>query len=230
MSKNHLKRLSAPKAWPLSKRKGVTFITKPLPGPHSLSRSMPLNIVIKEILNYAKNTKEVKKILHEGKVLINNIVRRDHKFPVGFMDTISIPDLKEYYRLLYNKKGKFILKSIKEGEAVLKLCKIKSKIILKKNKIQLNLFDGTNILVLKDGYKVGDSILLENNKIKKHLKLEKDALIFLTNGKYIGNIGILEQIQETAALTPTKISFKLNNKKFDTLKKYAFVIDKDTIK
>lgn len=230
MSKNHLKRLNVPKSWPIKRRKGVKFITKPLPGPHSLKKSMSINIILKDMLNYAKTTKEVKKILHEGKILINNIIKKDYKFPAGFMDTISIPDFNEYYRLLYNEKGKFILKPIKKEEAVTKLCKIKNKTILKRNKIQLNLFDGTNIIVPKDGYKVGDSILLENNKIKKHLKLEKNALIFLTDGKYIGNMGILEQISEPSALTQTKISFKSNNKKFETLKKYAFVIDKDIVR
>lgn len=230
MSKNHLKILNAPKSWPLRKRKGVKFITKPLAGPHSLKKSISINIILKEMLNYAKTTKEVKRILYEGKILINNQIRKDHKFPIGFMDTISIPITNEYYRLLFSEKGKFILKSIKKEEALFKLCKIKNKKILKGNKIQLNLYDGTNILVPKDGYKVGDSILLENNKVKKHLKLEKNALIFLTDGKYIGNVGNLEQIHEPSALTQTKISFKIKNKKFDTLKKYAFVIDKDIVK
>jgi small subunit ribosomal protein S4e len=230
MSKNHLKRLNAPKSWPLKRRKGVTFITKSLPGPHSLKKSMPIVIIIKDILGYAKTTKEVKTILNDGKILINNFIRKDHKFPVGFMDTISIPISNEYYRLLYDEKGKFILKSIKEKEALIKLCKIKNKIILKGKKIQLNLYDGANILIPKDDYKVGDSLILENNKIKKHLKLEKNALIFLTDGKHIGNIGILETIHEPSALTQTKISFKLKNKKFETLKKYAYVIDKEIIR
>lgn len=228
MSK-HLKRLNAPKSWPIKKRKGIKFITKPLPGPHSLNKSIPINILLKDVLDYAQTTREVKKILNESKILINNIIRKDPGFPVGCMDTISIPSTNEYYRLIYNEKGKFILKPIKKEEAGFKLYKIQNKTLLKGNKIQLNLEDGKNILVPKDGYKVGDSILLENNKIKKHLKLEKNALIFLTDGKHIGKIGVLEEIYKPSPVTETKISFKLDNKKFETLKKFAFVVEKDLI-
>lgn len=228
MSK-HLKRLNAPKSWPIKKRKGIKFITKPLPGPHSLNKSLPLNVLLKDILNYAQTTREVKKILNENKILVNNLVRKDQGFPVGCMDTISIPSISEYYRLVYNERGKFILKPIKKEEAGFKLHKIQNKTMLKGNKIQLNLEDGKNILVPKDGYKVGDSVLLENNKIKKHLKLEKNALIFLTAGKHIGKVGILEEVYKPSPITETKISFKLNNKKFETLKKFAFVVEKDLI-
>lgn len=225
----HLKRLNAPKSWPIKQRKGIKFITKPSPGPHSLEKSIPLDILMKDVLNYAQTTREVKKILNESKILVNNIIRKDHSFPIGIMDTISIPSTNEYYRLLYNEKGKFSLKPIKKEDALIKLYKIKNKTILKGNKLQLNLDDGKNILVPKDGYKVGDTILLEGNKIKKHLKLEKNAMIFLTNGKYIGTVGTLEEIHKPSALTETKIVFKLNNKKFETLKKYAFVVEKEFI-
>ncbi len=230
MSKNHLKRLNIPKSWPIKKRKGIKFITKPLPGPHSLKTSIPINIVLKNILNHAKSTKEAKKILNAGKIFINNIVRKDHRFPVGLMDIISIPFLDKYYRLLYNEKGKFILQPVSKEVAKLKLCKIKNKTLLKGNKTQLNFSDGTNIIVPEDSYKVGESVLLEGNKIKKHLKLEKNTLIFLTGGKYIGKIGTLEKISKSTFTTPAKIVFKLNNKKFETLKKFAFAIDKEFIK
>ena len=37
MGKDHLKRLAAPKNWQI-RRKKLTFITKSVPGPHSLGK------------------------------------------------------------------------------------------------------------------------------------------------------------------------------------------------
>ena len=65
----HLKRIRAPRSWTLKQRKGVTFIARPLPGSHKLSQSVTLNCIVKEMLTYAKTTKEVKLILHQGKIL-----------------------------------------------------------------------------------------------------------------------------------------------------------------
>ena len=64
MVKRHLSRLTAPKSWPI-KRKSTKWITRPHPGPHTLKNCMSLNIVLKNILKYAKTTKEVKKILDD---------------------------------------------------------------------------------------------------------------------------------------------------------------------
>ena len=61
MGKNHLTRLAAPKSWQI-KRKGLKFITKALPGPHSLDTGISFNTMFIEILNYAKTAREVKKI------------------------------------------------------------------------------------------------------------------------------------------------------------------------
>ena len=105
MAKKHLKRLNAPKSWKI-KRKGIKFITRPNPGAHSFSLGMPINIVLREIFEYAKTTKEVKNILNNKEVLINGVRRKDHRFIVGFMDIIAIPGIKAYFRVLLDKKGK----------------------------------------------------------------------------------------------------------------------------
>lgn len=222
MSK-HISRLAAPKSWPI-KRKGIKFVTKPSPGPHKLKESIPLNLILRNLLGYVETTREAKKILNSGKVLVDKVVRKDHKFPVGVMDIIKIPSINEYYRVLYNKKGKFILHKINKQEAEIKPEKIIGKTILKKNKTQLNLYDGKNIIIKEDKYKVGDSIIIIKDEIKKHLKLEKDALIYLIGGKHISLIGTLKEIHRLQN-SPDRISFKVDNKTFETLKKYAFVID-----
>jgi len=210
----HLSRIAAPKSWSI-KRKFRKWITKPSPGSHSLDNSIPLNVLLKEILNYAKTTREVKKSLNN--ILINKTKRKDYRFPIGLFDIIEFPDLQEYYTLIYDRKGKF---------KTLKINKITGKTILKNKKTQLNLYDGTNILVKKDEYKVGDSIIIKNQEIVKHLKLEKGALIFVTEGKYVGLTGTIETINKGNPIQKPTISFKNKNNLLKTIKDHAFVIEK----
>ncbi len=222
MAKRHLKRLAAPKTWKI-KRKGPKFISNSLPGPHSLDTGVPLAILLKEILNYANTTKEVKKILNTNEIKIDGKIRKNFRFPVGIFDTIEFTNTKEYFRVVLNEKSKIDLVKIKKEETLLKPCKIIGKTIVK-GKLQLNLFDSKNILVDKNSYKVGDSVLLllPEQKITKHLKLDKKSTIFLIGGNHIGEIGTVEDIFEN------KIIYKDNKDNLiETLKKYAFVVGDD---
>lgn len=225
MSK-HLIRLAAPKSWSIN-RKRIKFITKPRAGPHNLKDSITITTILKDILKYAKTTREVKKILNSDSLLINERIRKDHRFPIGVMDVIAFPKTQEYFRVFYNKKGKFILHPIKKEESAITLYKIANKTILKGKKVQLNLCDGKNIIVKKDSYKVGDTIILSNNEVKSHLKFDKGALIYLTGGKHIGTIGVFEGIHEFTGSQATRIIFKTAKETSETLKEYAFVIGKD---
>lgn len=222
MSK-HLSRIAAPKSWPI-KRKFRKWITKQSPGPHSLKTSVPLNVILKEILNYAKTTREVKKSLN--KILINKIQRNDYRFPVGLFDIIEFPELQEYYTLIYDKKGKFKIIKINKEDAQSKIYKIIGKKIIKNKKIQINLYDGTNLLIKKDEYTVGDSIILKDKEIVKHLKLQKGAVIFITGGKYIGLTGTIESINKGNSVQRAILTFKHKNNILTTLKDHAFVIEK----
>ena len=219
MGKYHIKRLAAPKTWQI-RRKGLKFITKPVPGPHSLDTGMPLNILLKEVLSYANTTREVKKILNTNEIKIDGKARNDFRFPVGIFDTIEFTNINECFRVVLNRKGKIDLLKINKEESLLKPCKIIGKTMVM-GKLQLNLFDGKNILADKNLYKVGDTLLLSLpwQKISKHLKLDKKSAIFLTGGKHIGETGNVEDIVEN------KVIYK-NNKGdlIETSKRYAFVI------
>lgn len=232
MVKRHIKRLVAPKSWPIS-RKGSKFVTRPNPGAHPLERAMSINLLTKELLNYAKKTREVKKILNAGNILVDNTARKDYAFAVGLMDVISIPETDEFFRLVLNKKGKLVLQPLKKEESNIKPCKIIGKTILKKKKIQLNLFDGKNIITEEDNYKVGDTVLydLRDKKIKGLLKFERGALIYLYDGKYVGTIATLQDIKAFYGSQPSIIKLKpKDGNEFETLKEYAFVINDKVIK
>lgn len=217
----HLLRLAAPKTWSI-KKKGIKYVIRPKPGMHDFRLGLPLNILLKDILKYVTTSNEVKKALANQEILIDGKRRKDPSFIVGFMDTLSIPKLKEYYRILINKKGLLIPVRIDEKESKAKLCKLENKTPIKKQ-IQLNLSDGRNILVEKTGNNVGDTIIIEvpSQKIIDSLKFEKGAIICLFAGKHIGYVGKIEDIKEDKIIFKTK-----SGENVETLKKYAFIIGK----
>ena len=219
MGKDHLARLAAPKTWQID-RKGTVFITKPVSGPHGLQSGMPINVILKEMLKYAATTREVKKILNTNEVKVDGTARKDFRFPVGIFDTLEFPSINEQFRIILNKSGKLDLVKIKKEEASVKPSKIVGK-TMAKGKLQLNLYDGKNILVSGGNYTVGDSVLLSlpDQKITKHLKLDKKSSIFLVGGKHTGEIGHVEDIIQN------KIIYKDSSGNLvETLKKYAFVV------
>lgn len=220
--KSHLKRIAIPRTWKLE-RKNIKFIARPLPGKHSLVLGMPIKVILRDVLGYAKNSKEANHILNNKEVLVDMKTVKEPKYIVGFMDSIAFPKLDKYFRVIINEQGNLCLLEIKKDDAQIKLCKITGKKKLKKNMTQLNLSDGRNIIA-EDKYNVGDSLLIElpSQKIKESVKLEKNTLVMLTHGKHIGKIETLEEIKGA------KIFLRKEDKsKFETLKKYAFAVGKE---
>lgn len=222
MVKRHLKRYFAPKAWQIN-RKQSSYITKQNPGPHSGKMSIPLNVILRDMLNYSSTTKESKIILTKKNILVDGKRRKECKFPVGLFDVIEFKDINKSYRVLLNKKGKLTLIEVGNDESNIKPCSIINKTSVK-GKIQLNLNDGKNILVDKDGYKTGDTLSLELPKlsIKKHIGLKKNVLIYLIGGKHIGEVGKVKDIVRNRIMYEGE-----NGDVIETLKKYAFVIGED---
>ena len=217
--KNHLKRIAAPKTWSID-RKEYTFTIKPNPGPHSTKYSLPLGIILRDVLGYTATLREAKKLLNNNQVLVDGKRKKDTHLALGLFDVLTFSDLKENWRVLYDTKGRIILKKIKAEEGKLKPCKIINKTRLSKN-IQLNLHDGKNILADLDYKgKVGDTILIElpAQKIKEIIELKKDAFVFITQGKRSGDSGVLEELKDKQAI------YQKDKQKIETTKKYLFVL------
>ncbi len=225
MSK-HLKRLNAPRTLQIH-RKEETWTIKSSPGPHSLEKSIPLGLIIRNYLNLADTLKETKRIISNGEILVDGVIRKNHKFPCGIMDVVSIPKIKKDYRVLFNRRGKLILLPISSKEGNWKLCRIENKTIVKGKKIQLNLHDGTNKLVKKDEYKTGDvlKILFNEQKIDDIFKFEKGTVSIIIGGSHIGEVANIEDIEIIASSKPNLTKMKGKND-FTTLQKYVFPIGK----
>lgn len=222
MAKRHMKRIAAPKSWNIEKKKNK-FITRPYPGSHSFKLGISINTAFKDLLSMANTTKEVKNILNHNNISVNGSRRKDPKYLVGFMDVIEMPDSNEYFRLLLDTKGRLTPVKIDKKEATLLILKIKDKKRLPKNRLQINFENGYNLIVEKDTYKTGDVVVFdsEKKKITELLKLEKNAQVFLTGGSHTGKVGAVDDIQGD------KVTIKIKTDKYETQKKYSFVIGKD---
>ena len=220
----HLKRYFAPKTWKI-KRKGIVFVTKPSPGPHNMGMSLPLNVILRDILNYANNSRETKFLVANKNIMVDGTRRKDYKFPVGLFDVLSLKEIDEHFRVILDKKGILDLIKIGKKESTVKPCKITGKSAVK-GKIQLNLYDGRNLIMGKSDYKIGDTILVnfgkKNLEVKEHIKLDKNIQIYLTGGKHIGQTGKVQDIIGNRIVYKTE-----KGDVVETLKKYAFPIGKD---
>jgi len=202
--KRHLKSFPAPAFWPVP-RKVYKFAVKPSPGPHPLDRCIPLLVIVRDILGYAETAKEAKRILHEGHIKVDGIIRRDHKYPVGLMDVIEITKTKEYYRVLPHPSKGLILHPITEEEASFKLCRIEDKTTVKGGHVQLNLHDGRNHLIrvadprkpVEDVYKTMDvlKIAIPNQEILDHIKFGEGVFAIVIGGKNVGLVGKVVKIE-----------------------------------
>lgn len=217
MVKNHLKRLSAPKMWPIL-RKEETFITRPKPG-RGFTQAIALNQVMKNLVKKGATSKEVRYILNHEQVLVNGKQVFAPRLPVGLMDVVSFPTIKEHYMISLTKQGKLTAVPIDEKQAKTRLTKITNK-TRHAGKIQVNCNDGTNILLDKNNYQTGDTLVVDGAKVAKHIPLEKGASILLTGGRHLAKIGTVDEIDGRT------IIFTADGEQHSTAKKYAFVVGK----
>ncbi len=226
-SRKHLKRFKSPEHWPIHPKE-FTWTVKPSPGPHSIEGSLPLLIIVRDILKIADNAREARIIINNGEILVDGRVRKDYKFPVGFMDVIQLPKAGKAYRVLPDERGRLMLHPIEKGNIEFKLCRIEDKTTIKGGRTQLNLHDGRNFLTDGD-YKTGDVVVLNvpEQEVKDHIKFEEGTLGIITGGKHIGERGTVKEINITKGTMPNTVMIETKNKTFQTLKDYVFVLGKD---
>jgi small subunit ribosomal protein S4e len=226
MSK-HLKRLAAPRVLRVPRKERVLTI-RAAPGPHPFEQAIPLGLLVRDYLKLCDTYKEARKIVSNGDILVDGVKRKNHKFPCGMMDVVSIPKMRRNVRILYNRNGKLTLVPISESDAEWKLCRIQNKTILKGKKIQLNLHDGKNKLIEKDEYKTGDvlKIMFKENKIDDIYKFDKGTISMVIGGTHVGEIASIEEIQIVASSKPNLVNLK-GEKEFSTIAEYVFPIGKN---
>lgn len=232
----HLKRLAAPRSWKIERKKRK-FVVRPTPGPHGGRESIPLLLVLRDILGYAETAREAKRILNEKRVLVDGKTRKDHRFPVGLMDVIEIPLLKKAWIVLLDRRGRFVLQELPNTKAKSKLYKILDKTVVKGGDIQLNLHDGKNLLVrLKDPkgdkYKTKDTLVLDLNKnqVKEVIPFKKGNLAFVTGGAHRGEVARIEEYRVLRSPQSNTVILSSDGGKFETTEDYVFMVGEKTAK
>ncbi|MBU4202227.1 MAG: 30S ribosomal protein S4e, partial [Candidatus Altiarchaeota archaeon] len=123
-----------------------------------------------------------------------------------------------------SKKGLYP-KGIDDKEAGTRMCKIVGKSTMPKGKIQLNLHDGTNILLDKNEYKRKDTLVIDikTGKVKDSIEFKQGNTAMVVHGRHSGEAGKIGEILPGTMKRDslTKVG------ELQTLTRYLFVIGKD---
>jgi small subunit ribosomal protein S4e len=220
--KKHMKRLASPTVWSIPKKDHI-WAVRQSPGPHPQNRSVPLLTVIRDMLDYCDTARESKMIIGGGDIMIDGRIASDYKFPVGFMDVITISKTNDCFRTLLDIKGKLRPIKISKDRARWKLARIENITVVKNGKTQLNLHDGRNILVEKGKYKTGDVLKIElpSQKIIDSYPLAKGNMAMIIGGKHAGQVATIRDYRIVRSPKPNIVSF---NEGFSTIKDHVFVV------
>lgn len=217
----HQKRISAPKSWPIAK-KANKWVVAASPGAHSRD-AVPILVVIRDMLHFADNATEAKRILHSGNVTVNGRIIKKHKAQVGLFDIVAAAG--RHYRMLPNPRGRYQLTEISDEEAKRKLVRIDNITVVKGGKLQYNLHDGTNVL-LEEKYGTGDSLVfsLPGVEIIEHFERKAGNKAMIVGGKHSGETGTILELKNVASSRPNMVRIERGDTQFETIQEYVFVI------
>jgi len=227
--KKHLKRVASPSSWMLFKM-GGKYAPKTSAGPHKAKESVPLCVVLRHRLKYASTGREVTMIVKdkEGLIKVDHRVRTDPNFPLGIMDVLTIDKTNENFRILYDVKGRFILRKINQEEAAYKLVKVVRK-ELGANKIPYVVTNDSRTLRFPHpDINLHDTLKLDidSKKVLDVAKFEVGNLCYVISGNNIGRVGVLTHIE--SHLNSHEIVHLKDeaNKKFATRQENVMIIGK----
>ncbi len=217
-----LKRNTMPGFWKMQ-RKTNKFAVEPLPGPYKRAVSIPLAVLLRDILKYSATVREAKHVLGEGLVKVDGITRKEHRFAVGVMDIVSVGS--ENYIIMPGKKG---LETRKIKDVTKRLYKINGRSVVRRGKVQLHLYNGWNMLAEGD-YMPGDTLIMETGtlNIKGVLKMKEGSHVVITKGKNSGMQGKVKKIIITKGSQPNIMVIESDNGEIALPKDYAYVIGED---
>ncbi|MGI0035644.1 MAG: 30S ribosomal protein S4e [Nitrososphaera sp.] len=204
-------RQMAPAFWDI-KRKHAQFVVRVRPGPHPKHRSYPLGMILRDVLKVVNTMQESRRVLVEGKVKVDGVVRRDPNLAVGLMDVIEL-STGQTYRMVPKDSMLLTAIAIDKSESNVKLAKVTSKTTIKGKKLQYGFHDGKTIIT-DQKFNVGDSCLMQlpEVQIKSHIAFEKAATALIILGDNAGRIGKIDKIQDGIFSLPTRALISYDDK------------------
>ena len=228
-----LKRIAAPVTYKIP-RKRFKWVIKPIPGPHPADNSIPIGVLIRDILRIANDLREVKYILRQGYVEVDGKKIKTYKYPVGLMDVIHLVPSDIYYRIVPDKISYLKpLKIIDEKEKNIKPLLIKNKVMVKGGYIQLTSHDGRNFRLENDNeyskLKPGDTLIYDfrEGRLEGYIRFEKGNLAVIYWGSKRGMIGKIVETRKPHPLKPRIAILDVEGKHVETVFEYVFPIGID---
>ena len=217
----HMKRVTSPKFWKAG-RKNKVWIFTPRPGPHPKRFCFPLSVLLRDVMGIVSDAREARAAIKNREVLVDGVPRTDTNFPVGVMDVISIPSMKQDFRIVPYKKGLKVIE-IPKTEAKTKLLKVIRKQMVA-GKIQITTHDGRNFLDVK-GAKPGDTVVVEFDKDGKPkpkavLEFKEGHMLLVFRGKQAGRMGKFDSANTTVIMKAS------GSQTFEAPKDYVMVVGK----
>lgn len=188
--------------------------------------------MVRDVLGLAKNAREARIIIKEGGIRVNGKTRRDEGFPVGPMDVCEIGEDK--FRVLPHRSKGLILHAIDEEEAGFRLCRIEGKSTVKGGDLQLNLHDGTNLLIriknpakpVEDVYHRFDTLKLAipSREILDHVRFGEDAYVLVLKGRNAGGHGVVTGVETRGTESPIVVIRTKGGESIRSIRDYVFCI------
>ena len=201
----HQKRLSAPKHYPIERKKEKYVAT--IKGSRDADSAIPAGLFLRDVLEYAETEKEAKEIIRNGDLLRNGEPVGDIQEGVGVLDLIEIPETEEMFRVIKNgdnldfvpvDSGKPVGKVVgktEEGERFV------YRLHNGENYSTKDEFDTENTLVFGEGV--------------EEVKLEEGAQALVIRGQHAGESVEIEEI-ERRGMNPDTAIISENGTEFET--------------
>lgn len=231
-----LKREPSPGFWPIH-RKEQTWAPRTRPGPHAREKSLPLVVIVRESLGLANTAKEAIRVISQGKIKVDGVVRRDRRFPVGLMDIVQIEGVAQAYRALPKPNRGLVLTPAQDKEAAYKICKIVNKQNVTGGKLQYSLHDGRTLLTTTrdtrsggEEFAVGGALQLSFpvQKVLKHVPFQVGALGLVIDGRNQGYYGKITSITPGTSARRKIVRIETGAAGFETPADYVIPIGTDT--
>ena len=221
------KRMTAPDAWQIA-RKESKYVVSTARGPHDAS-ALPIGIWIRDHMDLAQNTKEVKKILHDRNVVLNGKIVIDEHIGIDVFDIISFPKINKHYMILVDEKGRHTEHEISADAAKVQLVKIANKTTIVGGKTQINLTSGVNFIG-DNSYKGKDSLVIgivgdDRFVVQQHFPFAVGNMAVVIGGQHTMKTGkIVEILVQQSSLSNRVILEGADGQKFETIEDYIYMI------
>ena len=221
------KRMTAPDAWQIA-RKESKYVVSTARGPHDAS-ALPIGIWIRDHMDLAQNTKEVKKILHDRNVVLNGKIVIDEHIGIDVFDIISFPKINKHYMILVDEKGRQTEHEISADAAKVQLVKIANKTTIVGGKTQINLTSGVNFIG-DNSYKGKDSLVIgivgdDRFVVQQHFPFAVGNMAVVIGGQHTMKTGkIVEILVQQSSLSNRVILEGADGQKFETIEDYIYMI------